>query len=63
MQQASNDPVAAFAGTEFVTAVVVAGDSRVELKAVGKGLRAIPQMLGVVLEGAFIEGGRPFILG
>jgi hypothetical protein len=46
LQQAADHAIAALAGAELVTAVVVAGDSRVEQKAIGEGFGAIAQVRG-----------------
>src|SRR5471030_1064874 len=63
LQQAPDDAITALAGAKFMSAVVIAGDAGVEHKAVSKGFGAIAQVLGVVLEGAFVERGRTFVLG
>ena len=62
LQQAADHAVAALAGAEFVAAVVIAGDARVEHETIVKGFGAIAQVPRVVFEGAFIEGGGAFIL-
>jgi len=63
LQMAADDTVAEFAGAEFVSAVVVASDPRVEHKSIGKGFGAIAQVPWVVFERAFVERGYALILG
>ncbi|CAI8922718.1 hypothetical protein EMIT0180MI3_360004 [Priestia megaterium] len=63
LQQATDHAITALAVAEFVAAVVIAGNTRVEHKTVGEGFGAIAQVFGIVFEGALIERCCAFILG